>query len=87
MPETGLERREITGRVLCLAVAASCVCGLEAGHDGPHECHERAVCNGSWSGEPDSDTFRIHRMPKGGIFGELLDVLGFGSLLGDDDDA
>lgn len=81
---TELERREITGRVLCLAVAAACVCDLEAGHDGPHECYERSLCAGSWSGSQAEGNFRVHRLPKGGIYGGLMDALGFGGLIGEE---
>jgi hypothetical protein len=53
---------EVEAVHVCGAVAASCVCALEPGHDGPHECAPD-TCTGSWSGDIDMDDFEVHRLP------------------------
>ena len=50
--------------VICGAVAASCHCVLNPGHDGPHAC-DPEDCGGSWLGEPFSPDFEIIAFPGG----------------------
>lgn len=45
-----------TATVICGERAASCVCALTPGHDGPHQCGNDT---GSWSGTFDSDDFKV----------------------------
>lgn len=53
-----------TVRVTCAASAASCKCGREVGHGGPHECEDVVMCNGAWIGDYDTRTdFKIVRFP------------------------
>ena len=49
------------GRVLCEAIAASCVCLLDTAHGGPHECE----CGGSWKGADATGDFEVVAWPQG----------------------
>lgn len=52
----------IEGRVVCAAIAYSCACVLDPGHDGPHACNPE-TCGGSWTGSSDSDEFEVVTYP------------------------
>jgi hypothetical protein len=56
----------------CNAQAASCVCGENAGHDGPHRClYEK--CRGEWLGNFDGDDFVSVKFPNASGLGPMFD--------------
>ena len=63
-------RRPVDDR--CSEPAASCVCGLAKGHEGPHECLDQNRCGGAWSGTWNTDTFTPERFPLMPFFGGVL---------------
>lgn len=51
---------------VCGVREASCICGLEPGHGGPHECVDTEVCGGSWHFD-DEGNFVSDRLPGKGL--------------------
>jgi hypothetical protein len=55
----------------CEAVAYACECTLPRGHPEPHLC----TCDGSWIGEPDTETFQAVTLPGGHFWYDLVTLL------------
>ena len=53
---------------ICGEKQASCTCGEEPAHEGPHVCNEPKVCLGSWRGSTDED-FEVVSWPLSGKVG------------------
>jgi hypothetical protein len=71
--------------VTCGAKEAWCVCRLDLDHDGPHECQDRELCDGSWDYNQETGEFVAVRLPKMGNLGAMLGGL-FGFVFGGSDD-
>jgi hypothetical protein len=49
----------IESQAMCDSQAFRCICGLEAGHEGPHVCR----CGGSWLGSKEGGDFEAFSLP------------------------